>query len=157
MEKIIIAAVADNGVIGRDNHLPWDLPEDRRLFRDATLGHTVIMGRHTFESLGGHPLPQRRNIVVSRTLAPRPGIQVCSDFDTAMSQIRVPSEKVFFIGGARIYQQALAVADTMIISRIHGAFAGDTFFPEYDAAQWQLMETRDYPGFQLQIYRRLKE
>jgi dihydrofolate reductase len=154
MEKIIIAAIADNGVIGRDNELPWDLPEDRRLFRDLTLGHAVIMGRRTFESLNGRPLPQRHNIVVSRTLAPRSGIHICSDFDSALVRARQLADKAFFIGGEQIYRQSLAIADLMILSRVHGSFAGDTFFPEFDTQQWRQVSEKDYPGFRQQVLRR---
>ncbi len=154
MEKIIVAAIADNGVIGRDNELPWDLPEDRRLFRDLTLGHAVIMGRRTFESLDSRPLPQRHNVVVSRTLAPRAGIHVCPDLDSALVKVRQMADKAFFIGGEQIYRQALAVADLMILSRVHGSFAGDTFFPEFDANQWRLVSEKNYPGFRQQVLRR---
>jgi dihydrofolate reductase len=154
MEKIIIAAIADNGVIGRDNDLPWDLLEDRRLFRDLTLGQAVIMGRRTFESLNGKPLPQRHNIVVSRTLDPQADIHICPDFDSALTIAQTLAEKVFFIGGEQIYRRALAVADLMILSRVHGSFAGDTFFPEFDANQWRLVSEKDYPGFRQQVLRR---
>lgn len=154
MEKIIIAALADNGVIGRDNDLPWDLPEDRRLFRDLTLGHAVIMGRRTFESLNGRPLPQRHNIVISRTLAPQAGIHICHDFDSALTTAQTLADKAFFIGGEQIYQQALAIADLMILSRVHGSFAGDTFFPEFDTNQWWMVSEKDYPGFRQQVLRR---
>jgi dihydrofolate reductase len=154
MEKIIIVALADNGVIGRDNDLPWDLPEDRRLFRDLTLGHAVIMGRRTFESLNGRPLPQRHNIVVSRTLAPQAGIHICPDFDSALTTAQTLADKAFFIGGEQIYRQALGIADLMILSRVHGSFAGDTFFPEFDTNQWRMVSEKDYPGFRQQVLRR---
>ena len=160
MEKIIIAAVADNGVIGRDNDLPWNLPEDRHLFRDLTLGQAVIMGRHTFESLNRKPLPQRHNIVVSRTLPPRAGVHICPDFDSALTTAQNLAEKVFFIGGEQIYRHALAVADLMILSRVHGNFAGDTFFPlipEQDFTETARTPIPGTPPYTRITYQRRKE
>ena len=155
-EKIIIAAVGENGVIGRDGNLPWDVAADRRLFRRLTLAHTVIMGRHTFASLGG-PLDERLNLVVSRSLDSRPGITVCRGFSAALAQAEAVGHGIFFIGGAEIYRRALAVADRMILSRIPGKFSGDTFFPPFSSSDWRLVSEQDQGDFILQVYLAIRQ
>lgn len=150
-EKIIIAAVAENGVIGRDGKIPWHLPEEQALFRRLTLGHTLIMGRDTFASIG-RPLDGRRNIVVSRTLAPRPDIDVCRSFSEALHLAEKAGRQIFFLGGVDIYQKALSLADRMLISRISGTFSGDTYFPAFTREQWHLVEEQQHETFILQIY-----
>ncbi|MDO3377905.1 dihydrofolate reductase [Geoalkalibacter halelectricus] len=151
-EKIIIAALGENGVIGRDGGLPWDVPEDRRLFRALTLGHALIMGRRTFASLG-RPLDGRLNLVISRTLAPRPDLVVCPDFPAALARAEASGRAIFFIGGAAVYRQALPLAERMILSRIPGSFAGDTFFPSFCPAAWRLVDEQQRGAFILQVYR----
>lgn len=150
-EKIIIAAVAENGVIGRAGKIPWRLPEEQALFRRLTLGHTMIMGRSTFESIG-RPLDGRRNIVVSRTLAPRLDIELCRSFSEALLLAEQAGRQIFFLGGVEIYHRALGLADRMLISRIPGNFSGDTFFPAFTREHWSLVEEQQHETFILEVY-----
>jgi dihydrofolate reductase len=136
MRVSLIAAMAENRVIGVDNRLPWHLPEDLKHFRRLTTGHTVIMGRKNYESIG-KPLPQRRNIVVSR----RPDFQatgctVVHSIEEAMT-VAGDEPEVFVIGGAEIYRQTMARADRLFLTLVHANVDGDTFFPELENGHWQ--------------------
>jgi dihydrofolate reductase len=134
-EVAIIVAIADNGVIGIANRLPWHAPDDLRRFRALTTGHAIIMGRRTWESLP-RALPQRQNIVVTRHPDYRPaGAEVASSFDAALQLVRLPPP-VFCIGGAEVYAAALPRAAEMYITEIAGSFTGDTRFPDYDRRDW---------------------
>jgi dihydrofolate reductase len=127
----LVAAVAENGVIGRDNALPWRIPEDLKRFRALTLGHAVIMGRKTFDSLG-RPLPGRINVVLSRHACRScEGIVVVSSLDDGLKAVPQGLE-AFVIGGAEIYRLALPLADRLVLTEVRAAFAGDVRFPEYD-------------------------
>jgi dihydrofolate reductase len=139
----LIAAVADNGVIGRDGDLPWRLPEDLRHFRRLTLGNTVLMGRKTWDSLG-KPLPERANWVLTRdaAFAAPPGVCVFRDLQAALSA--PPQGSLLVIGGAELYRQALPQAGRLELTLVHAAVAGDTFFPPYDAAQWRELARSDH-------------
>jgi dihydrofolate reductase len=142
-EVAIIVAIADNGVIGIANRLPWHVPEDLRRFRALTTGHAVLMGRRTWESLP-RALPQRQNIVVTRRPDYRAaGAEVATSLDAALQLVRLPPP-VFCIGGAELYAAALPRADEMYITEIAGSFAGDTRFPDYDRLDW--VETSRQPG-----------
>ena len=141
------------GVIGRGGTLPWDLPEDRRLFRRLTEGNTVLMGRLTFQSLAG-PLPHRHNIVISRTPRHYAGATVCPNFSEGIDHGRRLERPLFVIGGTELYRQALPIADTLHVSWIEGNFPGDRFFPPFDLADWEMVESVDYPGFEYVVYRR---
>lgn len=139
MRVSIIVARAANGVIGRDNTLPWRLPEDLKHFRALTTGHPIIMGRKTWESLG-RPLPGRTNIVVSRNTAfaaegalPAGSLQAALELATTAEG----ADEVFVIGGAQLYAQALEVADRLLVTELVDAFEGDTVFPALDSAVWQ--------------------
>jgi dihydrofolate reductase len=132
----IIAAVAANGIIGKDNRMPWHLPEDLKRFKSLTMGHPMIMGRKTWESLPGR-LPGRPHIVVSRN----PGYQaagatVVPSLAAAVAAAGDAGE-VFVIGGAELYAQALAAADRLQLTEIAADFAGDAHFPAYDRAAWR--------------------
>ena len=132
----LIAAVASNGVIGRDGNLPWHLPEDLRRFRALTTGHSIIMGRRTRDSLA-HALPARQNIVVTRQPAFRAdGAIVARSLDGALAHVQCP-EPAFCIGGGELYRAALPLARTAYITEIARAFDGDATFPPLDAAQWR--------------------
>ena len=134
MTLSVIAAVAENGVIGRNNTLPWRLPEDLRRFKSITMGHPLIMGRKTWESLG-RPLPGRTNIVVTGNKRFRPdGAVVAPDFEAALARAREAdgAEEIFVIGGESLFQEALARADRLYLTLIHRAFEGDARFPETD-------------------------
>lgn len=135
MRLSIIAAVAENGVIGRDNALPWRLPADLKRFRRLTTGHPVIMGRRNYESIG-HPLRQRANIVVTRRTGYRaPGCVVVHSLHDAFAAARGASE-IFVIGGAEIYAQTLNRADRLYLTRVHASVAGDISFPAIDWTAW---------------------
>lgn len=135
----VIAAVAANGVIGRDNALPWRLPEDMKHFRALTMGHPVVMGRKTWESLPAkfRPLPGRRNIVISRNPDYRAeGATVVSSLAAALAAAGTAAE-VFVIGGAALYVGALAIADRLELTEIAAEFEGDAHFPAVDRSQWR--------------------
>lgn len=135
-ELVLIAAVARNRVIGLDNKMPWHLPEDLRYFKAQTEGHTVLMGRKTFESLG-RPLPKRRNIVITRQSDwQAEGVEVAHSLHEAYAAC-APEGRVFVIGGAELYRQALPEADTLLLTEMDITPEGDTFFPEFDAAQFR--------------------
>ena len=132
----LIAAVARNGVIGADNRLPWRLPEDMRRFRALTLGHSVIMGRRTWESIGS-PLPGRQNIVVTRAgRIAAPDIEVARSLDEALARVRLP-EPAFVIGGEALYREALPRAHLVYLTEIARDFEGDARFPAFDRSQWR--------------------
>ena len=132
----IIAAVARNRVIGAGNALPWRLPEDLQRFRALTIGHAIIMGRKTWESLR-RPLPGRQNIVVTRRAGlALEGAEVASSFADALARVRMPAP-AFCIGGGELYAEALPVASTLHVTELDRDFAGDTLFPAFDRAQWR--------------------
>jgi dihydrofolate reductase len=136
----IIAAVSDNGVIGRDNDLPWHLPADLKRFKSVTTGHPMIMGRRTWESIGCRPLPGRPTTVITRDLGYRADrAQVAHSLAQAIELVPVEVDEVFIAGGEAIYRMALSVADRMYLTRIHAEFDGDTRFPDFETDQWQVI------------------
>ena len=145
MKISIIVAAATNNVIGSDGELPWRLPEDLKRFKQLTIGKPVIMGRLTYESIG-KPLPDRRNIVLSA----RKGLNIegCDVVDTPDAAIRLAggAEEVMVIGGGGVYSQMLPMADRIYMTRINGTFDGDTFFPELDDKEWQVVDRVDFPA-----------
>ncbi len=147
MIRAIIAAVADNGVIGRDNDLAWHLPADLRHFKKTTSGHYIVMGRKTFETLG-KPLPNRTNIIITRNPDYRQeGAVVVHSLEEALGFAeKKGQEKVFILGGGEIYRQAMVLADRMYITEVHGTFEGDTFFPEIDPEVWREEHREDHPA-----------
>lgn len=135
----IIAALAENRVIGANNALPWRLPEDLKRFRRLTTGHAVIMGRRNYESIG-RPLPERLNIVVTRNLSFRaPGCTVVHSPGAAFAAAGNATE-VFIIGGADVYAQTLARADRMYLTWVHAEVPGDARFPEFAVNEWTEVE-----------------
>jgi len=131
----IVVAVSENGVIGKDNKLIWHLPVDLKFFKDKTSGHHIIMGRKTYESVG-RPLPNRVNIVISRSADYiAEGCIVVHSIKEAIGAV-VDDSEVFICGGAEIYKEALDVADRMYLTRVHHEFEGDTFFPDFDSRIW---------------------
>ena len=132
----LIVARARNGVIGRDGTLPWRLPEDLAFFKRTTMGHPIVMGRRTWESIG-RPLPGRRSIVVSRQAGfAAAGAEVAASLDEAL-RLCAGSAEVFVIGGAQFYAEALPLADRLIVTEIDADFEGDTYWPAPDPAQWR--------------------
>ncbi len=157
----IIVAVAQNGVIGDKNSLLWHISEDMRFFKRTTSGHPVIMGRKTYDSLG-RPLPNRTNVVISRTATTIEGCTVARSLEEAIA-LFPQDEEIFIIGGAQIYALALDIADRIYITRVKHDYQGDTLFPEWDAAQWQRIECEEfecgekYPyPFAFELYQRAK-
>lgn len=146
-----IAAMAANRTIGRDGALPWRLPEDMKFFRSVTTGHPIVMGRKTWESLG-RPLPGRRNIVLSRTMAPVEGAEVINSPE-ALEALGLEGD-VFVIGGAEIYRLLMPLCQAVYLTVLQSAAEGDTFFPEFETgfprvsvlqslagvAEWRLYE-----------------
>ena len=139
----IIVAVAQNGTIGDKNALLWHISEDLRFFKRTTSGHPVIMGRKTYDSLG-RPLPNRTNVVISRTAEHIEGCTIARSLEEAIAMFP-EEEEIFIIGGAQIYALALDVADRFYLTRVEHDYEGDTKFPEWDESQWQLVEQEVYP------------
>ncbi len=143
MPKIsIVVAVADNGVIGRDNGLPWRLPKDLPYFKRITIGHPVVMGRLTYDSIG-KPLPGRTNIVVTRQSDwTADGVEVVHDLTAAIESAAtceqgVASGRIMIIGGAQLYEQSLALCDSMYLTEVHAEISGDAKFPVFDKNEWR--------------------
>jgi dihydrofolate reductase len=139
----LIAAVAANGVIGRDNKLPWRLPEDLKHFKVLTMGHPMIMGRKTWESLPGR-LPGRPHIVVTRNPDYRAEDATVVGSLPAAIAAAGDADEVFVIGGAELYGQALAIADQLQLTEIAADFEGDAHFPAYDRSIWQEVSRQEH-------------
>ena len=133
----LIWAMDENRLIGVENRLPWKLPADMKWFRRHTLGKPIIMGRKTFDSFGGRPLPERTNIVVTRDKDySAEGAVVVYSIDEALKAAG-DAEEVMIIGGASFYEQMLPCADRLYITQVHGQFEGDAWFHEFDMDEWQ--------------------
>ncbi|HEY6952065.1 MAG TPA: dihydrofolate reductase [Bacteroidota bacterium] len=146
MKTIIIAAVSLNRVIGKGGKVPWDIPEDLHRFMRLTTGHTVLMGRKSFDSLG-RPLPNRRNVVL--TSKPIPGVETYASLDAAFEALR-NQEKVFIIGGGEIFAQTLGKVDAMQLTIVEREVDGDTFFPPYEETvkkDFRLVFEEQHDGF----------
>ena len=143
----LIAAVAENNVIGKDNNLPWHLPSDMKYFRDTTMGHCVIMGRKNYDSipLKYRPLDGRTNIVVTRQKDFKAeGCTVVHSMEEALKEARTKNEQeVFIIGGADIYRQTIDTAHKVYYTHIHHTFEGDAFFPAIDPDRWKKTKQTD--------------
>jgi dihydrofolate reductase len=140
----LIAAVAENGTIGRAGGLPWHLPDDLGWFKQRTMGHAVVIGRRTYESVG-RPLPGRRWIVLSRDPAFRPaGVEAAPDLGAALAQ--AGAGEVFVAGGAAVYQTALPVADRLYLTVVHADVEGDARFPAVNFDDWTLVDERFHPA-----------
>ncbi|MFC3197025.1 dihydrofolate reductase [Parapedobacter deserti] len=156
----IIVAAAETGAIGKDNQLLWHLPNDLRFFKQTTTGHAVIMGRKTYESVG-KPLPNRRNIVVTRQRDYAiEGAEVVNTLDEALGR-SMNEEEVFVVGGAEIYKQALPLAERIYLTRVHATIEGDVYFPEPDENEWRLKaathcnpDERHAYGYTFMVYER---
>ena len=137
-----IVAAGENNVIGRDNQLPWHLPTDMKYFKNTTWGLPVIMGRKSFEALG-KPLPGRRNVVVTRNLQwTAPGVETATGIREAIEMARSSDTKEIFItGGGEIFKQAMPLATRIYLTRVHGTFEGDAFFPELDHGDWEMVRS----------------
>jgi len=143
----IIAAVSDNDVIGINNKIPWRIPEDMNHFRDLTNGHPVIMGRKTYESLGKkgskfRPLPNRKNIVLSKSFETDEAIYVARNIDDVFGYAK--DKDSFVIGGSEIYNLFFPYCSRMEITRVHRNFSGDSFFPNVDWGEWELVREESH-------------
>lgn len=157
-EVVIIAAVARNRAIGKDNQLLWNIPEDMAHFKTLTAGHTVVMGRKTWESLPPRfrPLPGRRNIVISRQADyAAPGAELADSLENAL-KLASTATLVFIIGGEQIYAQAMGIADRLEITEVHLEPEGDAWFPEIAAVDWEKAAKTEGAGFAFVTYRRRK-
>lgn len=136
MTVSIVVAIAENNAIGKNNQLLWHLPADLKHFKQITTGHTIVMGRKTFDSIG-RPLPNRRNIVVTRTAGLQiPGAEVTHSIAAALALCTEEGE-VFIIGGSEIYTSALSLTDRVYLTRVHASYDADAFFPEIDFDTWK--------------------
>lgn len=134
-----IVAMDQNRVIGKDNRLPWHLPADLAHFKKITMGHAIVMGRKTFESIG-RPLPGRENVVVTRNRAfQAEGCTVLHSLEAIFQFAAKRGDEVFVIGGAELFQATLPFADRLYITKIEASFPGDTFYPAFDESEWQLV------------------
>jgi dihydrofolate reductase len=142
---IAIAAMARNRVIGANGTLPWHLPGDLKFFKATTMGHVLIMGRKTFESIG-RPLPGRETVVISRTISPPPGVTVCESVEK-LFEIDFGMRKRFIVGGGEIYAQTVSYWDEVYLTLLDREVPGDTFLPEFEhlfASPEELQATPDY-------------
>lgn len=140
----LLVAASTNDIIGIDGRLPWHLPDDLAHFKRLTTGHTIVMGRKTFDSIG-RPLPHRQNIVLTRD--PRwqaPGVGVAHTLDQAIAAATSPD--IFIIGGAQVYWLAMPRAHRLYLTRVHVELAGDASFTGFDPAQWRLIDSIDHPA-----------
>lgn len=141
--KISLVVIADeNNGIGKNNQLLAHLPADLKHFKQLTVGHPVIMGRKTFDSMG-KPLPQRKNIVVTTQNIEIVGCAIAHSIEDALEKCK-GEVRVSIIGGAKIFEQAISLADTIYLTRLHHKFDADTFFPEVDLTVWQELETEHH-------------
>ncbi|MDP7069710.1 MAG: dihydrofolate reductase [Candidatus Peribacteraceae bacterium] len=167
MRISIIVAASENNIIGRDNSIPWHLPDDLKFFRKKTEGHPVIMGRKNFESIVaalGKPLPNRNNIIVTReSTYEAAGCQTASSLEEAIMYGHQDNDKeeIFVIGGGEIYKQAMDLCNYMYLTRIHAWIAGDITFPEVDSEVWEEVEREEHKadtkhkfGFTFLTYKR---
>lgn len=149
---IIVVAMAENGVIGRDGDMPWKLSTDLKRFKALTMGKPLVMGRKTFESVGGRPLPGRPHVIVSRGPAiDVPGVETIGSLDEALARARdiaIASgvDMVCVAGGGEIYRQALPLADTLYVTHVEAAIDGDTVFPPIDPAVFEKVEETAIPA-----------
>lgn len=131
----IIVACSENNVIGKDNGLVWRLSNDLKRFKALTTGHVIVMGRKTFESIG-RPLPNRRNIILSKNLESMEGCEIMRSTDEVLELAKSTDEELFIIGGGQVYEQFLPFADKLYLTLVHTVAEGDTFFPALNRDEW---------------------
>lgn len=156
MDKVIVAAVADNGVIGKDGDIPWYIPEDLEHFREITMGYPVVMGSGTYRSLpeDHRPLDGRKNIVLTRSSVDAP--ESVAEANSLGEAWEIASQqdagKVFVIGGSSVYEQVLPEADRMKLTEVHREPEGDTYFPDWNPEDWKEVERDDHGEFSFVTY-----
>ncbi|MBO8177396.1 dihydrofolate reductase [Aeribacillus pallidus] len=158
-----IWAMDENRLIGKNNQLPWHLPEDLKYFKRVTMGHPIVMGRSTFESIG-KPLPGRENIILTRDDRYKAeGCTILHSLEQLLDYIDEKNDEVFITGGAQIFQLLLPFADRLYVTRIHYSFEGDTYFPDIDWSDFRLVKREKGPkneenpyDYEFEIYERFK-
>ena len=152
----IIVGMTKNRVIGKGNNLPWHISEDLKNFKKITSGNTVIMGRKTYDSILsmiGHPLPNRNNIVISRSLQDE-RVTICGSVEDAVEKGRSFEKDIFVIGGATIYKLFLPIVDKKYISWIKKDYEGDVYFPKFNLDEFEVETTQDFGDFEFMVYKR---
>ena len=162
MDIGIIAAIAENGVIGKGGKLPWHIREDMKHFKEVTMWHPIIMGRKTYESIG-RPLLGRLNIILSRRDFSGENIHVYNSLESAIDYLESGSaknfdlKKIYVIGGKSVYEKTLPLADFLEITEVHGDYDGDVYFPDVDWDKWQETNRKDFDEYSFVSYRRIKK
>ena len=154
MRLSLLAALSQNRVIGREGELPWHLPDELRTLKRLTMGHCLLMGRKTYESIG-RPLPGRTSIVISRNpdYGPHPEVVVVPSLEAALAAARSRGEsEAFVFGGEAIYALALPLAERLYLTRVHAPLEGDAFFPEIDEGDWIVAEEEKHPADERHAY-----
>ena len=161
---VLVAAVAENGVIGRDGGMPWHLPADLQHFKQTTTGHPVVMGRRTYDSIAARldgPLPDRHSVVLSsQDLDLPPDTEVVGSVDEARRAAEAAASELgvgtaYVVGGATVYEQFLPFADGMVLTELHDAYEGDTAFPDYDPREWTEVDRDPHDSFDFVTYERV--
>jgi dihydrofolate reductase len=156
MKIALIVAMSENGVIGDKGKIPWHVREDLQRFKRLTMGHPIVMGRKTYESIG-KPLPGRTNIVLTQTpnFIASSGVLTFANLDAALEHCHEKNhDSAFIIGGSKVFQLALPLADRLFITEVHQHVNGDTRFPDYDRSQWLETARDDRPGYSFVEYLR---
>jgi dihydrofolate reductase len=145
----IIVAMTKQRIIGKNGKLPWEIKEDMKLFKEKTMGKTVIMGKTTWLSIPKkfRPLPERANIVLSTTLENEKGIDICRNLKDGLKKGNEKKQEIFCIGGARLYEEMLPFTDILHISWIKKNYDGDTYFPKINFEEWEEIETKEFNDF----------
>jgi dihydrofolate reductase len=144
---VLVAAVADNGVIGVDGDIPWRIPEDFAHFKSTTMGHTLVMGRATYESIG-RPLPGRTTVVLTRNPGwSAEGVRVVASLEAALDLADGLPGEVMVVGGAAVYAEALALADEQVLTEVHQSPPGDTLYPSFDRSEWVAGRRESFDGY----------
>ena len=149
----LIAAMTKERVIGKENKLPWDIPEELQHFRSTTKDSVIIMGRKTYESIG-HPLPNRPNIVLTTKDITIEGCEVFHDVQSALDKAKTYGKDIAIIGGSTIYRQTLPFADTMILTYVKKFYEGDTYFPDFDESEWDIEKKEEFDEYDILTYKR---
>jgi dihydrofolate reductase len=156
MNIALIVAISEDGTIGDRGKIPWHIREDLQRFKRLTMGHPIIMGRKTHESIG-KPLPGRTNIVLTQSanFTARPGVLAFASLNAALDHCRRQNEQsVFIIGGRKVYEAALPLADKLFVTEVHRRVTGDTTFPDYDRREWTEVSREDAPEYSFVEYAR---
>jgi dihydrofolate reductase len=151
----LIVAASTNNAIGKNNQLLWHLPIDLKFFKNTTWAMPVIMGRKTFESVNNKPLLGRQNIIISRSTTPSTDGEVwwAASLEQAIEQSKkLDCKEIFIVGGAQIYEQSMAIANRIYMTRVHAHFDADTFFPEINVEEWGLVKSNDFAADEKHAY-----